>query len=250
MAWKKVTLKEKKMDEKKDKLAMHINVDMSHQNTLWFKVKLFVDSLKVNGLMPTIKRIYQRIEYKRKGIDFSTQNLHDLTLAGAYKEHGTALVSTSKDLFERLLKELEEVAGVNIKRDLFIDYGSGKGAALIHASQMGFKEVYGIEFAKELNDTSLDNIKKLNLTNIHSLHQDATTFMPPKETTVIYFFNPFDEVVMEKVIENILEVKSSFLEDVYIIYGRPTCGALLEEKFTFLGTKNHESGTTVSYFKV
>ncbi len=238
------------MDEKKDKLQMHTNVDMSHQNRLWFKIKIFADSLKVNGLIPTAKRIYQRIDYKRKGIDFSTQNLHDLTLAGEHKEHGTALVSTSKDLFARLISELEEVAATPIKKELLIDYGSGKGAALIHASQMGFKEVYGIEFAKELNDTSLENIKKLNLTNIHSLHQDATTFMPPKETTVIYFFNPFDEVVMEKVIVNILEAKKDFLNDVYIIYGRPTCGALLNEKFTLLESLEHESGTSVNYYKV
>ncbi len=238
------------MSEKKDKLEMHTNVDMSHQNRLWFKIKIFIDSLKVNGLLPTIKRIYQRIEYKRKGIDFSTQNLHDLTLAGEYTTHGTALVSTSKDLFQRLFEELEEVANTTINRELFIDYGSGKGAALIHASQMGFKQVYGIEFAKELNDTSLENIKKLNLKNIHSLHQDATTFTPPKETAVIYFFNPFDEVVMEKVIEMILEAKSSFLEDVYIIYGRPTCGELLNEKFTLLEAKEHENGTSVNYYKV
>ena len=238
------------MDEKKDKLAMHTNVDMSHQNRLWFKVKIFVDSLKVNGVIPTVKRIYQRIEYKRKGIDFSTQNLHDLTLAGEYTTHGTALVSTSKDLFQRLFDELEELAGVTINRELFIDYGSGKGAALIHASQIGFKQVYGIEFAKELNDTSLDNIKKLNLKNIYSLHQDATTFVPPKETTVIYFFNPFDEVVMEKVIQNILDAKKDFLEDVYIIYGRPTCGALLNERFTLLDSREHESGTSVNYYKV
>jgi 16S rRNA G966 N2-methylase RsmD len=234
----------------KDKLEMHTNVDMSHQNTLWFKIKLFLDSLKVNGIIPTIKRIYQRFYYKQKGVDFSTQNLHDLTLVGEHKEHGTALVSTSKDLLERVFSELESFVGEKIQKELFIDYGSGKGAALIHAHNLGFKAVYGVEFAKELNDTSLENIKKLNLKNIYSLNEDATTFMPPKETTLIYFFNPFDEVVMKKVIENILEAKKYFLKDVYIIYGRPTCGALLEENFTCLGTKEHESGTTVSFFKV
>ena len=238
------------MSEKKDKLQMHTNVDMSHQNTLWFKIKLFVDSLRVNGFKETIGRILQRLEYKRKGLDFSTQNLHDLTLTGEYKTHGTALVSTSKELFKRVLDELETAAGKKISKRLFIDYGSGKGAALIHAKSFGFEEVYGVEFAKELNDTSIENIKKLKLSNIHSLHQDATTFIPPKETTVIYFFNPFDEVVMSKVIENILATKEAFLEDVYIIYGRPTCGALLDKSFTHLKSVEHESGTAVSYYKV
>ncbi len=227
---------------------MHTNVDMSHQNRLWFKLKVFADSLRVNGVGPTIKRILQRVEYKRKGIDFSTQNLHDLTLTGEFKEHGTALVSTSKDFFKRVMDELEELAEAPIEKRLFIDYGSGKGAALIHAREMGFEEVYGIEFAKELNDTSLENIQKLGLTGIHSLHQDATTFDPPKQTTVIYFFNPFDEVVMEKVVAKIKQ--TDFENDTYIIYGRPTCGKILDAHFTKLASVEHESGTAVNYYKV
>jgi len=238
------------MGERKDKLEMHTNVDMSHQNHLSFKIKVFLDSLKVNGIRATISRILQRLYYKIRGIDFATQNLHDLTLAGKFTAHGTALVSTSKDFFKRVISELEHYAGEKIEKRLFIDYGSGKGAALIHARQFGFKEVYGVEFAKELNAISVENIQKLHLNNIHALHQDATTFTPPKETTVIYFFNPFDKVVMSKVVENIQKEKVHFLHDVYIIYGRPTCGALLDENFTLLASVEHESGTAVNYYKV
>ncbi len=229
---------------------MHTNVDMSHQNTLIFKTKVFFDSLKTNGLKVTIDKLYQHFYYKVKGVDFSTQNLHDLTLTGDYKEHGTALVSTSKDFFSRIFSELETVAGKKIKKELFIDYGSGKGAALIHARALGFKEVYGVEFAKELHAVSINNIDKLGLQNIHALYQDATTFIPPKETTVIYFFNPFDQVVMEKVIANIVAQKAFFLDEVYLIYGRPTCGTLLDQSFQLLGTKEHESGAVVNYYKV
>lgn len=238
------------MHSEKPNLDVHTNADMSHQNSMFFKVKIFLDSLKTNGILPTIEKMYQRFYYKLKGVDFSTQNLHDLTLTGDFTEHGTALVSTSKDFFKRVMSELEELSGVEIKKDLFIDYGSGKGAALIHASDMGFKQVYGVEFAKELNDISVENITKLGLENIHSLYQDATTFVPPIDTTVIYFFNPFDAVVMEKVVENILAKKSFFKESVYVIYGRPTCGDVLEKSFLLLGTKEHESGAVIKYYKV
>ncbi len=233
--------------EDKD-LEVHTNADMSHQNSIRYKLMLFWDALKTAGLLSTVKKIYQRVYYKVKGIDFSTQNLHNLTLAGEYVEHGTALVSTSKDFFKRIFSELEELAAKEIDKTLFIDYGSGKGAALIHAKKFGFKEVYGIEFAKELNECAIENIKKLNLQHIHALYQDATTFIPLKETTVIYFFNPFDEVVMEKVIENIKKV--TFDSDVYIIYGRPTCATLLNQHFHLLGTKKHESGAVVNYYRV
>ena len=238
------------MPENKSNLEIHTNADMSHQNSIIFKLKIFIDSLQTNGLKPTVSKIFQRFEYKMKGIDFSTQNLHDLTLTGAYQSHGTALVSTSKDFFTRILSELSEYTDETIEKDLFIDYGSGKGAALIHASALGFKQVYGVEFAKELHDTSVENIKKLKLTNIHALHQDATTFVPPVETTVIYFFNPFDAVVMDKVVEQISAQKENFLKDVYVIYGRPTCANLLDKSFTLLGTKEHESGAVVNYYKV
>jgi len=238
------------MHEEKNGLEIHTNADMSHQNSIWFKIKVFLDALKTYGIISTVKKMYQRVYYAFKGVDFSTQNLHDLTLAGEFTTHGTALVSTSKDFFHRVFTELEELANTKIDKKLFIDYGSGKGAALIHASQLGFEDVYGIEFAKELHDISIENIQKLGITNIHALYQDATTFIPQEDTTVIYFFNPFDTVVMLKVVDNILMQKKHFHHDVYIIYGRPTCGDILEKQFTLLGTKIHESGAVVKYFKV
>ena len=140
---------------------VHTNAEMSHQNTISFKAKLFLDSMKTHGLKPTANKIYQRIYYKIKGVDFATQNLHDLTLVGDYQSHGTALVSTSKDFFQKVFFELESLLQKEIRRDVFLDYGSGKGAVLIHAKSLGFRKIYGIEFAKELHDISVKNIKKL-----------------------------------------------------------------------------------------
>jgi 16S rRNA G966 N2-methylase RsmD len=240
--------KETLMKKHNNNLKIYTNADMSHQNTLWFQISLFIDSIKLNGIGNTLKRLSQRLYYKYKGIDFSTQNLHNLTLTGEYQTHGTALVSSSKYFFQRVFSELESIAGKKIEKNLFIDYGSGKGAAIIHAKNLGFNETIGIEFAKELHETALSNIRKLGLTKVTSLYQDATTFIPPPYTSVIYFFNPFDEVVMEKVAQNIKQ--QQFMNDVYIIYGRPTCSMVLDRYFTLLGTKEHESGAIVNYYKV
>lgn len=237
------------MHRQEQEKRVHTNADMSHQNRVSFKLKLFFDALQTQGVWATLRKIGRQLYYKSKGIDFSTQNIYDLTLTGPYVEHGTALVSSSKDFFMRVLRELEEVAGKKIPRKGFIDYGSGKGAALVHAREAGFEKVYGVEFAKELHETALRNIQKLGLDHIYLYHEDATRFAPPVETTLIYFFNPFDEVVMERVSQQIQ--KSRFDSDeVYIIYGRATCSDILDRYFTRLGTRKHESGAVVNYYRV
>ncbi len=227
----------------------HTNADMSHQNSLKYQLGEIKNSIIENGIGSTIDKIGQRLFYKFKGIDFSTQNIYDLTRVGKYQDHGTALVSTSKDFFQKVFEDLEEAIGKKIDKKLFIDYGSGKGAAIIHAKNAGFERTIGIEFAKELHDKAQENIQKLGIKNVLSLYQDATEFIPPKDTSVIYFFNPFDEVVMEKVVKTIISQKDNFENDVYIIYGNPSCDTL-DKYFTPITKIAHESGARVYYYHI
>jgi len=227
----------------------HINADMSHQNSTLYQLGEFFNSLKENGIFSTIKKIGQRLNYKFRGVDFSTQNIYDLTRTGEYKEHGTALVSTSKDFLNRLITDLENTISKPIDKEIFIDYGSGKGAAIIHAKKLGFKETIGIEFAKELNETAIENIKKMNLSGVESIYADATTYQAPKGVSVIYFFNPFDKIVMEKVIDNLLQQKEDFINDVYVIYGNASCN-VLNDKLKFLKHISYPSGATADFYKI
>ena len=229
--------------------ATHTNADMSHQNGLVYKMGVFFNSLKENGVLPTIRRIGQRFSYKVKGVDFSTQNIFDLTRTGEYQEHGTALVSTSVEFLRRLLDDLESVIDKPLEKDVFVDYGSGKGAAIIHAKKLGFERTIGVEFAKELHEQAELNIKKLNLKNVESLYADATTYTLPNNITLIYFFNPFDELVMTKVIENIMVQKEQFENDVYVIYGNASCN-VLQEHFTLLKQVQYPSGARAEFYKI
>ncbi|MBU1669384.1 class I SAM-dependent methyltransferase [bacterium] len=227
----------------------HTNADMSHQNRIGYKLDVLLNSLRANGFLLTLRKMFQRIYLKIKGVDFSTQNIYDLTRTGEYQEHGTALVSSSKDFLIQLIKDLESVIETPLCKELFIDYGSGKGAAIIHAKKIGFKQSIGVEFAKELHETAVENIKKMKLENVESLYADAATYVPPKNVSVIYFFNPFDEVVMQKVIENILEHKASFENEVYIIYANASC-KVLKDRLTLLKEVTYPSGSTADFFKV
>ncbi len=87
-----------------------------------------------------------------------------------------------------------------LNKNIFFDYGSGKGAAIIHAKKIGFKRAIGVEFAKELHEIAVENIKKMNLKDVDSFYADASAYILPSDVSVIYFYNPFDEIVMEKVV--------------------------------------------------
>ena len=227
----------------------HTNADMSHQNGITYKFGEFLNSLNENGVSPTIRKVGQRVYYKVKGVDFSTQNIYDLTRTGEHKEHGTALVSTSKDFLSKLISDLENILPKPLDKNVFIDYGSGKGAAIIHAKKIGFKRTIGVEFAKELHDTALENIQKLNLKNVDSFYADASKHVPPTDVSVIYFFNPFDEVVMEKVIQNLVNQKKNFKNDVYIIYGNASCD-ILKKYFEHMKHITYPSGATADFYKI
>ncbi len=227
----------------------HTNADMSHENRLSYKISIFFKSLRDNGVLPTIRKIGQRLYYKIMGVDFETQNIYDLTRKGEYTEHGTALVSTSIDFLSQLLGDLEKAIEKPLNKNLFIDFGSGKGAAIIHAKRLGFKQAIGVEFAKELHEIAQKNIKALRVKGVESIYEDATQFTLPKETSLIYFFNPFDEVVMQKVFDNIMKQKDNFENDVYVIYGNASC-TVWRENCELIDKITYISGATAEFYKL
>ena len=105
----------------------------------------------------------------------------------------------------------------------FIDYGSGKGRALLLASEHPFKKIIGVELSKKLHEIAENNIKKWTCSNqictdITSCNTDAIEFKLPNEPLVIFFFTPFLGNVKESVIRNIQESFSSCPRPLHIVY--------------------------------
>ena len=230
-------------------MATDTNADMSHQNGIVYQFGEFVDSLQKNGLFSTARKVGQRLYYKYKRVDFSTQNIYDLTRVGNYENHGTAFVSTSKDFLKRVVDDLEKSIKKPLVKELFVDYGSGKGSAIIHARDIGFKEAIGVEFALELHEIAESNIEKMNLKGVQSVYADATTYPLPLDASVVYLFNPFDEIVMGKFIENIVKGKENFKRDVYFIYKNASCD-ILKKYLEFIDEITYPSGSTAQFYKL
>ncbi len=228
----------------------HTNADMSHQNTIAYKVMQLFESIKIFGFKKSLEKIARRLYYRYKGVDFETENIFALTRRGAYIDHGTALVSTSHDFFRQVMGDLESVLEAPLSKRLFLDYGSGKGGAIIQAREYGFDEAIGVEFAKELHEIALENIDRLGLDHVRSIWADATEYDPPAETSLIYLFNPFDAVVMERVAERIEKAKERFESTLYLVYGNPSCEEVLDRRFERFHSVSYPTGARVFFYRV
>ena len=92
----------------------------------------------------------------------------------------------------------------------FVDYGSGSGRALLVASTFPFARIIGVEASP-----SLCALSKANLERYFSHHRvskaptwqvvagDARAFDPPDDTSVFYFWEPFDATIFASVLDRI-----------------------------------------------
>jgi SAM-dependent methyltransferase len=103
--------------------------------------------------------------------------------------------------------QLEELIGearkTGIVFDNFIDIGSGKGKACFYAATKGnFKQIIGVEFSRQLVDVANANKVNFGASNINFLNIDAAVFPLPSGNNLVFLFNPFGEVILQKFLEN------------------------------------------------
>jgi SAM-dependent methyltransferase len=103
----------------------------------------------------------------------------------------------------RILRALDLQAG----RDVFLDFGSGKGRAVIAAGLHPFKRIIGVELSPVLHDIACRNLqrarKRLMCQHIEIVRSDAAEYQVPDDATVVYFANPFGVETLGAVLDNI-----------------------------------------------
>jgi hypothetical protein len=103
-------------------------------------------------------------------------------------------------LIKRAIAKLD----IDPRRYSFIDYGSGKGKAMLVASDYPFKTIIGVEYAKRLHDIAAENCRTYHSANqqCHSLEHvlgDALEYTPPSGPIVCFMCNPFDGATLRTV---------------------------------------------------
>ncbi|MES2019204.1 MAG: hypothetical protein V4484_22145 [Pseudomonadota bacterium] len=155
--------------------------------------------------------------------------LSTLEIAGANQDQGHYYLGSSPTLFQRLMPQLP----IHHPDFTFVDYGSGKGKAMLLASLWNFKAIVGVEFAKALHDTALDNFKTFQhpgqqCRNFTSVNMNATHFPLPPTPLVLFFYNPFSEAVMAAVLAQVEASWQANRRDLWICYTNPYAHAPLD----------------------
>src|SRR4051794_34299862 len=121
------------------------------------------------------------------------------------------------ELLEEVFSKLPPIA-----RRHFIDIGCGKGRALCIAAYNGFNKVTGVDFSNELCAQAEKNLQhtqeKLPACSFSIINKDAVDVKIPVDADCIYFFNPFDQFVMNAVAANIRESYKNNPRNIYVIY--------------------------------
>ena len=157
---------------------------------------------------------------------------YDLAALGAdgrHVAHATGYEPIQLTVFSRIVRALPDLPA---QRE-FLDYGSGKGRALVLAAEAGFRRVTGIEFAPALHEAAQANIaayrrRRPAAPPLEARLADATDVDPPRAAAVLFFYNPFDEVVMGKVLARLEAAWRDHGSDWVIVYRTPRHAALLD----------------------
>ena len=164
---------------------------------------------------------------KKYGINTTgADELYKLEKLGIDISHATIYMPVSYALLEEIFKQLNPSKPLNPKPlNHFLDIGCGKGRVLCVAAHQGFKKVTGIDFAKALCDTAKENLdltkQKIPVLEYKIINNDAFYFEIPDDVDCIFFFNPFDEIIMSGVVNNILKSLQNNPRKINIIYVNP-----------------------------
>jgi SAM-dependent methyltransferase len=119
-------------------------------------------------------------------------------------------------------------------RYVFVDLGCGKGKAVLLAAMYGFRRVVGLELSPALADIALDNVERFtrrrqDVARPEIIRADAAAYRFPEEPLVVYLHNPFDEIILASVVENLHDSLRQRPRPAFVIYHTPLHRHVLDE---------------------
>jgi 16S rRNA G966 N2-methylase RsmD len=143
----------------------------------------------------------------------------DLTVEDGSVEEGFSYVPTPP----RLARAVLDCLDIPLPLFTFVDMGSGRGRMLLMASERPFRRVIGVEFAAELHNAAVENIRRFpkvrrRCQDVRSIHGDAAEFTFPMDPLVLYFDNPFSETVMGAVLQHLAASHELRRRPIVVVY--------------------------------
>jgi SAM-dependent methyltransferase len=154
--------------------------------------------------------------------------LSDLEIPSKNWIHGNNYAPIEPVRFRAVMAKLP----VRFEEFVFVDFGSGKGRALLMAAELPFRRIVGVEFSPELDAIARSNIRKYEslkshgadsrLSPVELVCMDFADFPLPGDPSVFFLFDPCDEYVLGKLLARIEESLRRQPREIYVLYVAPT----------------------------
>ena len=146
--------------------------------------------------------------------------LKQLGKEGTDIAHSTIYMPVSYSILDEIFSAIP-----NTVKTHFLDIGCGKGRAMCVAAHKGFSKISGIDFSQKFCEIAIKNLKatKGNKNDFAAeiIWGNAKDISIEIDTDCIFLFNPFDETIMEQVVQNILKSYHLYKRTIYITYVNP-----------------------------
>lgn len=152
---------------------------------------------------------------------FAMRELHTLNVDPALAAHARRYQASSGVNMPVWFADLK----VDFARTAFIDYGCGKGRAVLEAARFPFARAIGVEFAPELVAIANRNRdimagKGALAAPVEFLCMDAGAYQPPADLDLVcFFYDPFGDAVMAPVVDRL----EALTQPVSVVYLEPNC---------------------------
>jgi len=158
---------------------------------------------------------------------FIPAELKDLTITNGDRKKASRYEAVSFYMLEKLLSAFQKVSQLTS----IIDLGSGKGRVLMVAPHFGFTDITGIDFAKELCEQAIANMKEKEThfpgIKWEVINENVENFDIGNQDSVFFMFNPFTEDVLKRFLEKLDHSCLEFPRSIYFLYASPQYQQLL-----------------------
>jgi SAM-dependent methyltransferase len=199
-------------------------------------------SIRSDGIRRSATRVWDHLLYlRRRWIDDAIDRRYGTDTGGKFRPPDLGSEATARDTVQYLYEGIQVPVFRRIARDLdldcsrytFVDFGSGKGRAVMMAAEHPFRKVIGVELSAMLHEIALRNVTLFRQRRpcappIELRLEDAVRYARPEGDTLCFFYNPFGLVTMEAVLRNLEDSLLRQTGALVVVYRNPTCAQVFE----------------------
>jgi len=161
--------------------------------------------------------------------------LSDLEIESPNWIHGVNYTAVEPERFAAVM------SGMALRHEdfVFVDFGSGKGRALLLASEFPFRRVIGLEFAPALHAIAQENIRKYRRSPggcpvVEAVCADFLEADLPLGASVLFFFDPCSEALFSRVLDKLRRSLRDHPRAIHLAYVAPGRKEALLDRADFL----------------